>query len=95
MVIKITVEFPNKFSMEKEKAGYGSQTFQAAKNVSDIAKHLEKIAQLISYIDQFPDQSIPVAIVNIIGECAIHTRHITKKKRVYSFWLCYIHEEDK
>ncbi len=96
MVTKITVGFPDNFSMTKEKSYLANQTFQAAKNVADIAKHLEKISRCISYIDQFPDISAEQAIMHIFGNegVTIHCKHYTKKRRVYSIWLLYIHEED-
>lgn len=93
MVTKITVDFPGRFQMQR-KPFKGEESFQAGKKLGDIAKHLDKIARLIEYIDIYPDRSVESAIKLIFGSIMIHTSHYSKKKRVHSIWLCYIHEED-
>jgi hypothetical protein len=96
MVTKITVDFPTKFSMVKDKPPgvYGALGFDHAAFIEEVKDHLEKIRWLVSLFEVFPNANVKESINIFFGECNISVTEKTKKKRVYGIWLCYIHEED-
>ncbi len=97
MITKITVDFPYKFSMER----YDDGSFGTVNDwltVDGIGTHLKKIAAMISYAEQYPTTPVD-KLINIFFSDSPHLnvscKEYSKTKRVHSFWLCYIHEEDK
>ena len=96
MVTKITVDFPKPMSLHRSKPEgvYGIQTFEDYLQVSEIAERYRKIGLLISHFKNYPNSEVAKTIRGYFGDMGITVRKRTKKYRVYSFWLCYIHEED-
>ena len=96
MITKITVDFPRIFSMQKEKPKgvYGEHDFEDKKFIRDTGEHLVKIADMIGYLEQYPETK-PETLINLfIPKAQVTVKNHTKKRRTYSFWLCYLHEED-
>ena len=96
MVTKITVDFPKPMSLHQSKPEgvYGINTFDDVTLVSKMAERYQKICLLVSLFKEWPNANVEKAIREFFGDIEITVRSRTRKYRVYSFWLCYIHEED-
>lgn len=96
MITKITVDFPTRFSLIKDKPErvYGLHGFEDKKFVNDVGCHLQKISEMIGFFEQYPESKVQTVFNLFFGDGKLNCKNITKRKRVWSFWLCYIHEED-
>jgi hypothetical protein len=96
MVTKITIAFPNDFSMHREKPErvYGMHDFADKQFVNDVGAHLIRLSALVGYLEKYPEEDITKAINLYIPKATVHVRNVTKKKKVYALWMCFIHEEN-
>lgn len=104
MVTRITISYPTQRGYELEHFTATSEenkkkyreiaANQIIQDITQYAEQLQKIALIINTLKLNPTFSIPETIKYHLPDNNIEIRKITKSKRVYHIWLCYIHEED-